>query len=88
MSCGGRFAVALGPALALGFAARPLLQLSLTDLIALSCCDRALARALDGLDKLLVLKKVWAVWSDAVLRTLIEEGYEAHCAWLDGAGVP
>ena len=41
--------------------------LALRDLVALSCCSRALR--VDGLDRLLVLQKMFDKWSRAVLFT-------------------
>ena len=41
--------------------------LALRDLVALSCCSRALR--VDGLDRLLVLQKMFDKWSEAVLFT-------------------
>ena len=45
--------------------------LALRDLVALSCCSRALR--VDGLDRLLVLQKMFDKWSEAVLGMMTQE---------------
>ena len=54
--------------------------LALRDLMALSCCSRALR--VDGLDGLLLLKKMLDHWSEAVLRAKIQEKEDQFEQWL------
>ena len=64
MSSTGALAVVLQPWWPQPLARVPL---ALRDLVALSCCSRALR--VDGLDRLLVLQKMFDKWSEAVLFT-------------------
>ena len=64
MSSTGALAVVLQPWWPQPLARVPL---ALRDLVALSCCSRALR--VDGLDRLLVLQKMFDKWSRAVLFT-------------------
>ena len=54
--------------------------LALRDLVALSCCSRALR--VEGLGGLLVLKKMLDHWSAAVLRAKIQEKEDQFEQWL------
>ena len=54
--------------------------IALRDLMALSCCSRALR--VDGLDGLLLLKKMLDHWSEAVLRAKIQEKEDQFEQWL------
>ena len=54
--------------------------LALRDLMALSCCPRALR--VDGLDGLLLPKKKLEHWSEAVLRAKIQKKEDQFEQWL------
>ena len=56
------------------------MPLALRDLMALSCCPRALR--VDGLDGLLLPKKMLEHWSEAVLRAKIQKKEDQFEQWL------
>ena len=68
MSSTGALAVVLQPWWPQPLARVPL---ALRDLVALSCCSRALRD--DGLDRLHVLQKMFDKWSEAVLGMMTQE---------------